>query len=107
MNKTTKEVATTSTVGDSYEFHGMTIPARMLRLMEDWVAHATPPGDFLMAVINNDLQRAVIHADAANVSCIPVFVAWFYNEAPGLCWGSEEKAANWKGLLNRPTGGTL
>jgi len=52
-------------------------------------------GDFLRAVVNNDLREAVARADGTNVRLIREWVSFFYNEAPSDCWGSPEKAAVW------------
>jgi hypothetical protein len=54
-----------------------------------------PPGGFLSAVICNDLKEAVSHADDFNMRNIPAIVAYFYNNAPGNCWGSKERMEAW------------
>ena len=54
-----------------------------------------PPGDFLTAVICNDLKGAVGRADDFNIRNIPAIVAYFYNEAPSISWGSKEKMKAW------------
>ena len=45
------------------------------------------PGDFLTAVINNDLIEAVSRADATNKNHLHDYVMWFYNYAPSGSWG--------------------
>ena len=54
-----------------------------------------PPGRFLTAVICNDLMSAISHADIANKKLISEYVRYFYNEAPGNCWGSTEAMQSW------------
>jgi len=76
----------------TYTFNGMTIPDHMLYAMERYVLGHVKPGDFLWAVITNDLAGAVGHADSTNMHILPAFVAWFYNEAPSNCWGNVELA---------------
>ena len=75
--------------------HGMHIPERMMGGIMRWIEHGIQPGDFLMAVITNDLCEAVGGADDENIHLIPAYVSYFYNEAPAQCWGSPEKAAAW------------
>lgn len=65
--------------------------AALLRYMNDGVE----PGDFLSAVIRNDLSEAVSRADSTNIQIIPEYVRYLYNEAPQGCWGSESKFKDW------------
>lgn len=53
------------------------------------------PGDFLQAVIRNDLAAAAGRADAGNRERLFDIVSFWYNEAPGQCWGSREKMEAW------------
>ncbi len=46
-----------------------------------------PPGDFLQAVINNDLREACGRADDVNKHLLFNYMMWFYNNAPGGTWG--------------------
>jgi hypothetical protein len=80
----------------SYTFRDFTIPDRMMGGIRRWIEHRVPPGDFLMAVLRNDLQEACGRADDENLRNIPAYVAYLYNEAPRECWGSPEKVAIWK-----------
>jgi hypothetical protein len=79
----------------SYEFQGMVIPHHMLQALTRYVEDGIEPGGFLTAVICNDLTGAIRHADHQNIRIIPAYVAWLYNEAPSLCWGSGEKMDAW------------
>lgn len=54
-----------------------------------------PVGDFLTAVICNNLEGACSRADDRNIHMIPVYVAYLYNETPAACWGSKEKMDAW------------
>lgn len=60
-----------------------------------YVLHGVPPGNFLTAVLENDLHEAVARADAENQRQLVQWVKWFYNEAPGACWGSPEHLQAW------------
>lgn len=52
-------------------------------------------GDFLWAVLSNDLSSAVARADLENLVTLPAIVSYVYNELPGPCWGSQEKYTAW------------
>lgn len=60
-----------------------------------WIEKRTEPGGFLVAVLCNDLTKAVDKADDRNVELIPNFVRLLYNHAPADCWGSEQTVENW------------
>ncbi len=68
--------------------------------VERWIEKGIRPGDFLMAVIENDFVSAVAYADRFNRANLKEWMDWFMEHAPGACWGSVAKAKNWKGLNN-------
>jgi hypothetical protein len=53
------------------------------------------PGDFLEAVLCNNLKEAVGRADDTNLPALPSLVGWLYNFAPSSAWGSPEKVTSW------------
>jgi hypothetical protein len=67
----------------------------MLEKVKGYVDRGNPVGGFLRAVICNDLKEAVGSADAENLANLPAFVSYFYNEAPAVCWGSEDMMNAW------------
>lgn len=71
------------------------IPERMQESIRRYVIDRVRPGEFLMAVIFNDLRNAVGHADAENLQLLPLYVRWFYNRAPAACHGSPTKFVAW------------
>lgn len=71
------------------------LPAHMRDGAEDYVERGYEPGDFLCAVLSNDLAGAFGHADTINRGFLDAWVTWLYNEAPSRCWGSEKKVAAW------------
>lgn len=79
------------------------IPAWMHGGIVRYVTEGIQPGDFLTSVLRNDLKNAVAHADDDNRRLIPDYVQFFYNNIPGVCWGSPEKVLHWMqlGILNR------
>ena len=78
-----------------FRFNGQGIPERMHGAIQRYIEQRIGPGDFLMAVLCNDLREACARADDENITLLPVYVAFFYNEAPGACWGSPEKVRAW------------
>jgi hypothetical protein len=77
------------------------LPEHIRHGVEDYVLHGAEPGDFLHALVTNDLRRTCEHADRINRLVLFDIVSWFYNYAPSQCWGSPELYARWvehKGL---------
>ena len=74
------------------EFH---IRDQMMSGIRLYIDEGELPGNFLRAVICNDLRMAVGYADEGNLRNIPAFVDYFYNVAPKDCWGSEERMLAW------------
>ena len=81
-----------------YKFQEFYIPDRMMGGIDRYVKQGILPGDFLQAVICNDLSNAFGRADDENMRNLPAYVAYFYNETPRGCWGSKNKMKNWKGI---------
>jgi hypothetical protein len=71
------------------------IPAHMQETIKRYVIEKVRPGDFLSAIIKNDLRGAIGHADSENLPLIKLYVQWFYNRAPAVCAGSEAAMTNW------------
>lgn len=79
----------------AYEFNGFKIPERMMGGLRRYIDHGIVPGDFLCAVIENDLSEAVGRADSENMRNLPAYVGYLYNEAPRACWDSKEALVAW------------
>lgn len=71
------------------------IPERMQAALKRYVIDRIRPGHFLTAVITNDLCGAFAHADEENSKLVGLYVRWFTNIAPGICWGDEQSMADW------------
>ena len=78
-----------------YKFRQFYIPERMMGGIDRYINNRIRPGEFLCAVISNNLKEAVGQADDENILNLPAYVAYFYNEAPSGCWGSKEKMKAW------------
>lgn len=83
----------------SYEFSR---PSRVYEIsdeledaLREYIDSGIRPGDFLTAVICNDLVQAVAKADDTNMANLPAFASYLYNEAPRQCWGSDEAMKRW------------
>ena len=74
------------------------LPEHLQDDMEKYIEDGIRGGDFLTAVLSNDLKRAVWIADSENIKLLPDIITWLYNEVPQSCWGSKENVENWKGI---------
>tara|TARA_R110000868_G_scaffold5782_1_gene33953 strand:- start:25894 stop:26148 length:255 start_codon:yes stop_codon:yes gene_type:complete len=72
------------------------IPDHMMAAIIRYLDNGIKPGDFLTAIIENNLKGAVSHADDTNIGLIPTYVKYFYNHAPMACWGSQENRKAWE-----------
>jgi len=79
-----------------YVYREFYIPVRMMGGLRRWVDDHKLPGGFLQAVLENDLKEACGRADDENMRNLPAYVAWLYNEAPALCWGSKANVWAWE-----------
>ena len=71
------------------------IPDYMIGGLVRYVVHHIEPGDFLCAVIANDLLGAYQCADRTNSDKLYNYVQFFYRHAPPQCWGSREALKAW------------
>jgi hypothetical protein len=60
-----------------------------------YVEHGVPPGDFLTAVLSNDLMGAMGRADEENQRDLLEICQFVHMEIPGVCHGSLEKMKEW------------
>lgn len=63
--------------------------------LDRWVSIGCPTGDFLKAVLCNDLMGAMGRADDDNRRDLFAICAYVYNELPGDCHGSPEIVKAW------------
>lgn len=64
--------------------------------MERYIEQGATPGDFLLAVLSNDLMGAFGKADPINMVNVQSIALWLYNTAPPRCFGSPENVAHWQ-----------
>lgn len=72
------------------------LPANLRGGVERWIEKGVMPGDFLTAVIHNDLFEAFSRADIHSRMAMFDIIVWFYNHAPRSCYGSKEEVQQWK-----------
>ena len=71
------------------------IPEHLREGVVEYIEHGHLPGDFLCAVLENDLAQAVGRADEISLRFLPNLVCYLYNLAPKGAWGSRERVLNW------------
>ena len=71
------------------------LPEHIRGGVQRYIEEGIPPGDFLKAVICNNLKESFARADDINISRMFDIVEFFYNEVPGICWGSELDYKQW------------
>jgi len=71
------------------------LPEHMFGGVDRYLNHGIQPGDFLSAVISNDLKGACGSADFINRSLLFQWVSFFYNHTPSNCWGSTQRMYEW------------
>ena len=80
------------------------IPTRMHGGLIRYICEGIQPGDFLMAVLQNDLKEAFVRADDQNRELIHEYLSFLHNDAPAVCHGSVAKVTEWLRLGADPTG---
>ena len=71
------------------------LPEHMRESARAYVEHGRPPGDFLTAVLCNNLVEAAGRADEENQRALFAWAGWLHNEVPMPAWGSPEKVRDW------------
>jgi len=77
------------------EFDYNMLPEYIQGTTQRYIEHGVPPGDFLTAVICNKLRQSLMYANDTNTRRLFDIVNFFYNEAPGHCWGSVKDMNTW------------
>jgi len=73
----------------------MTVEPRIREALDRYVQRRIPTGDFLQAVLENNLAQSFGRADNQNRANLYDIVCYCYNEIPSACWGSPEKVRAW------------
>lgn len=67
------------------------LPERFRPGIERYLKYGVVPGDFLTAVLCNDLFGAFAKADDQSLVELHGLVGWCYHELPHDAWGSRER----------------
>ena len=80
------------------------IPEAITEGLKNYASLGVPCGDFIQAVIANDLLDAVGRADVGCMRALPAIACFVYQELPSICHGSRKVYAAWlafhRGKLN-------
>lgn len=68
----------------------------ILDSIERYVQTGCGVGDFLTAVLDNNLREALGRADDYNLHTIHEIVKVLYNYCPGSCWGCPKNRKSWQ-----------
>lgn len=71
------------------------LPALYGARLRDYVERHRTPGDFLVAVLKNDLRAALRVGSAFEVGCLPTLVDWLDENLPDTLWGGPEVVDAW------------
>jgi len=68
----------------------------ILLAIENYVQHGSYLGDFLTAVMDNDLRMAIGRADDDNVHAMREIIVILNCYCPSDCWGGKDKRVEWQ-----------
>ncbi len=71
------------------------IPEVTLGALDRYLNHRIATGDFLRAVLSDNLFDAMARADLNNRRALHAICMYIYNELPCGCWGNEGKVDRW------------
>ena len=78
-----------------YDIDYSGIPEHMRRGVKLYLKQGLRPGEFLTAILENNLVQSVCRADQINLAQIVEWAKFLYNEMPMGSWGSKEKVNAW------------
>ena len=71
------------------------IPQSTRDSLDRYAQQRIPVGDFLTAVLSNNLFGACAYADQHNIVALGQIVKYIYNHLPSGCHGSADNVAKW------------
>ena len=81
-------------------FYEDKVPKHLLKGLIAWGNKHHRVGDFLTAVLSNDLWEAVARADDESMKSLRFVVMFIHNELPSKCHGSKQIVADWTKAMN-------
>lgn len=73
----------------------MEIQQRFKDSIDRYAEHKIPTGDFLKAVLENNLFEAMGRADTGAKANLEAIMTYIYNEIPYEAWGNPQKVRDW------------
>lgn len=80
---------------DSIAAANKMLPSYMIGGLMRYMNDGTRPGDFLSAVLKNNLMDAFSYADETNAQSVRDWARWLYNYAPSQAFGSVGRFTSW------------
>lgn len=77
------------------------VPQSLHDGLTEYFAARRPTGDFLRAVLENDLTMACLRADDVNRFELATIVGFLHNYCPAPAWGSPAAVEAWLADLSR------
>jgi hypothetical protein len=74
------------------------VPEHLKNGLRLYLQHGYIPGDFLQAVLRNDLKEAISRGDHYSIMGLRGLVVFLYNYVPTLCQGSKSAMVAWAKL---------
>lgn len=71
------------------------LPEHIREGARKYIEEGRHPGGFLTAVVQNDLFSAFAKSDEINARRMRDILYFFWNEAPGECFGGKDKMDEW------------
>jgi hypothetical protein len=71
------------------------VPLHLHSALVNYVINHKRPGEFLTAVLENNLVDAMRRADDESRESLYHIVGFLVWEVPGACWGSPERVHRW------------
>lgn len=82
------------------------IPPRTLETINDYIEKGWEPGDFVRAVLENNLARSFACADIHNRAAMFDIVKHVWNTIPANAWGSPQRVEAWIKSIKEQENGT-
>ena len=71
------------------------VPEHCIGGLVAYIVQGRPVGDFLTALLSNDLMGALRRADDVNMYALHAYGRFLHNAAPYSCYGSADAVAKW------------
>jgi len=80
---------------ESYEWDGVKIPTDLAKELEFYIYDKQVPGQFIRAVLENDLTKTIQRADLQSLRCLTVLCRFMMHRLPRDAWGDEKQISDW------------